>query len=137
MSRHTRFGVYGLALGERGLLLSRISARVPGGVGKWTLPGGGMAWGETAEETLAREMGEETGLEMTVLDLLGVRSFLFNERGREHHLLQAVYLIEAEGEPRVVEVDGSVDLAAWHALDALGHLNTTTLVGHALGWMGR
>ncbi len=130
MSKRTRFGVYGLAVSESHILLARISGRVPGGVGKWTLPGGGMDWGETAHQTLVREMYEETSLEPVIGSILTVRSFSYDDPEDEYHIIQAVYRVEAAGEPRVTEIDGSVDAAAWHPLDTVHALPTTSLLEH-------
>jgi len=40
----------------------------------WNLPGGGMEAGETVDETLRREVYEETGLEVEIEQLVGVYS---------------------------------------------------------------
>ena len=40
----------------------------------WNLPGGGMEDGETVDEALRREVYEETGLEVEVVQLVGVYS---------------------------------------------------------------
>lgn len=37
----------------------------------WELPGGGMAPGETPEETVVREVREETGVHVEIVELLG------------------------------------------------------------------
>lgn len=37
----------------------------------WELPGGGMAPGETPEETVRREVQEETGVHVEIVELLG------------------------------------------------------------------
>ena len=42
--------------------------------GVWCLPGGGMDPGESAEETCAREVLEETGLVVEIVRLIGVYS---------------------------------------------------------------
>lgn len=42
--------------------------------GRWSLPGGLMELGESAEETARREIAEETGLTLGPLKLLGVYS---------------------------------------------------------------
>src|SRR5712691_6978932 len=54
--------------GERVLLAHRRD------IDWWNLPGGGMEVGETVDETLHREVYEETGLEVEIEQLVGVYS---------------------------------------------------------------
>lgn len=50
----------------------RVLLQQRGDVDGWGFPGGGMELGESAEETVIREVREETGLEVRVEQLIGV-----------------------------------------------------------------
>lgn len=78
-----------------------------------------MEFGEHPHETLVREFGEETGLTPDIGPLLDVRSSLHpaNTRRPALHVLQIVYEVTASGHPRVQEVDGSTEAAAWVPLE--------------------
>ncbi len=53
----TRYGVYGVIISRKSLLLT-LKKKGPY-AGKWDLPGGGIEFGESPEETLHRELIEE------------------------------------------------------------------------------
>jgi ADP-ribose pyrophosphatase YjhB (NUDIX family) len=57
----------------------------------WFPPGGGMDFGETAEEALRRELREELGAEIESLRLLGVLEPRFEYAGEQHHHLVMIY----------------------------------------------
>ena len=64
----------------------------------WALPGGFVDVGETVERAAMREAKEETGLEVTLIELLGVYSD--PARDRRGHTVSVVYVGRAHGSPR-------------------------------------
>ncbi|MFA0962995.1 NUDIX domain-containing protein [Roseivirga sp. BDSF3-8] len=70
-----RVRVCGICLMDGGLLLTEHKGLGPQGR-LWIPPGGGMQYGESAEECLVRELKEETGLEIAAGKLLFVHEYI-------------------------------------------------------------
>lgn len=127
-------------LGQPEVLLTRLSARAAH-PGRWTLPGGGVTHGERPAAALAREVEEECGLTCEVGDLLDVHDTHFSGQAPSGRIedYHGVHLLFAacvtDGEPRVTEVDGTTDAAAWVALADIesGAVDVLDVVKHALG----
>jgi ADP-ribose pyrophosphatase YjhB (NUDIX family) len=79
-------------------------------LGQWSIPGGSLELGETLEEGVARELLEETGMAVRVLDLIevfdriylddGTADMRYGQKPRFHYVI-ADYLCEAVGgQPR-------------------------------------
>ncbi|MFI6501235.1 NUDIX hydrolase [Nonomuraea typhae] len=117
-----RVSAYAMITAGDRLLLTRLSESSPiFEPGEWHLPGGGIDPGEQPEDALAREVREETGLDLTSARLVGVRSYAVVRLGVFWHLIGVFYTAEvASGSPEVIEVDGTTDAVAWLPIPDLG-----------------
>ncbi|NND01572.1 MAG: NUDIX domain-containing protein [Acidimicrobiia bacterium] len=135
VERRQRISAYAVIVKDGLILLARIAAGYPGS-GSWTLPGGGIDWGEHPEAGMHRELYEETGLSGDVISLLGIDS-LHLERKRNgkmvgFHAVRIIYHVDADGDPKVTETDGSVSESRWISLEEIVTMPTVELVTKAL-----
>ncbi len=121
--------------GASRVLLCRIAAGDPD-AGAWTLPGGGLEFGDGPEAGAIRELEEETGLLGEIDGIVGVDSIHLRAdqtvSGREVHALRIVYRGRVVGGELRDERHGSTDHAAWLARDELATAPLVSLVGFAL-----
>lgn len=116
--QRTRIAAYGLIVRGGELLLCRLSAVVPAHQGKWTLPGGGIEFGESPEAAMVREVEEETGLVVEPDRLATVDSIVIvDEDGIQHHNLRVIYFATVTGGELRSELDGTTDLCQWWRRD--------------------
>jgi 8-oxo-dGTP diphosphatase len=127
-------GVGGVIIeGGRALLIRRGSEPL---LGEWSIPGGTLELGETLEEGVARELLEETGLKVRVLELIEVfdRIYVESTAGAEEpknrprfHYVIVDYLCERIGGDAVAASDVTdVAFAREEELDKY-HLTETAL----------
>jgi ADP-ribose pyrophosphatase YjhB (NUDIX family) len=134
----TRISAYALCVEEGRILLCRIAPGYWSGVGQWTLPGGGLDFGEPPRDGALRELDEETGLAGEIVELADVLSWT----GRwthprdgvdeAYHGLQIVYRVRVTGGELRPEPDGSTDRAEWFTLEAAASLPLVELAREAL-----
>lgn len=135
----TRLAAYALCVEDGRLLLCRVAPGYPA-AGVWTLPGGGVAFGEDPADAARRELAEETGLDGRIDDLAFVDSIAGPDQpelGRDAwHGVRIVYLATITGGTLRDEVDESSDRAEWATLPDLEARPVTELVRVALAWLG-
>ncbi len=85
-----RIRVGALIIREGKILLAE---HLKGGRQYWLLPGGGVEYGESVEEALQRELREEAGLEIRVMDLLWTLDSIPPDHHR--HVLNLIFEAEA------------------------------------------
>lgn len=76
-------GVGGVVIDEERVLLVRRATEPARG--EWTIPGGLLEVGETLAEGVARELLEETGLSVRVVDLIEALERIFFDQVHDNH----------------------------------------------------
>ncbi len=105
----TRLGVFAVILDHswRILLVHQLSSS------NWTLPGGGVHFGEAPLDALMREVREETGFEVVVTGLLGTHDNVYAPAdGVRRHGVRLLYLAEHRGRSAWVP-DDEINEVAW------------------------
>jgi len=135
----TRVAAYAIVVDDaRQLLLVRLA---PGysDVGQWTLPGGGLNFGEAPAAGALRELDEETGLTGVVEQVAFVTSWTrgpLPERGwGAFYAIQIVFRVRVTGGAIRHEVDESTDMAAWIPLSDVRATPIVPLVTEALDYL--
>jgi ADP-ribose pyrophosphatase YjhB (NUDIX family) len=135
LPRVTRLAAYGVLVRDGRVLLCHVA---PGnqGEGLWTLPGGGLDFGETPEEGVVREVEEETGLlaEITGHPVIHSDTGVWVRRSGNvrYHQVRFVFPMRVVGGEERVEVDGSTDAFDWVPLGTATTRDLGDLVSRAL-----
>lgn len=126
--------------GDGRILLTRfIHAGHPDSA-KWTMPGGGMDWGEEPRATAERELEEETGLRADIGPILGVFSRWYQAHesflGAAGHVIGIVYEgANMRGTLRTEfsrDPENTTDAAGWFTLEEARALPHVELVAFCL-----
>jgi 8-oxo-dGTP diphosphatase len=116
----TRVGGYALCVDDERILLARLSA-IEVDVGAWTLPGGGIEFGEHPDAAVIRELEEETGYRGEIEEVAGVFSHVYHQtraaQRADLHFLGVVYHVRIVGGGLRDEIGGTTDTAAWFRRD--------------------
>lgn len=99
--RPRTYGVKGLLINDGDILLVKTSYSK-----KFSLPGGGIKKGETAEEAVKREVKEETGIEVLKCHLVGEYENN-NEYKNDHISMFYIDEFKVGSKPKTIEIDES------------------------------
>lgn len=136
LQRVIRLAAYGLIERDGRFLLCRTA---PGylSLGQWTLPGGGLAFGEEPEVGAIREVREETGFDARITGspqiLSDTGAWEVADPPIPYHQVRFVYPMEVAGGEERVEVGGSTDAIGWFTRGEMVRMAIVPLVSRALG----
>ena len=132
-------GVGGVVVDEERALLIRRGG--PPLQGEWSIPGGLLEVGETIEQGIVRELAEETGLEVQVVELIEVFERIFpappNADGTpgdparpQYHFVILDYLCEIRG--GTLSAGSDALEIAWAREEELVNFDVTVAVSRVL-----
>ncbi|MBI4729102.1 MAG: NUDIX hydrolase [Acidobacteria bacterium] len=109
---------------EKGELLLVKRNREPAR-GLWSLPGGRVEWGESLTEAAAREVREETGIEVDVEGLAGIAERILpdDEGETRHHFVILDFWARPRGKAATPGDDASE--ARWARVEELAEMALT------------
>jgi ADP-ribose pyrophosphatase YjhB (NUDIX family) len=116
-------GVGAVVLDGRRVLLVRRGQ--PPLAGKWSLPGGLVELGETTREAIVREVAEECGLQVRIVDVAGILDRVVRDadgRIRYHWVLVDYVAHPVSG---TMGAASDADEAMWVEVDEVERLETT------------
>jgi 8-oxo-dGTP diphosphatase len=121
--QHTSVRAYGILIRDGEVLLVRSSSPLINPP-LWWLPGGGIDFAESPEETLLREFREETGLSIKDPVLLDVASDVRRRpNGDRIHTVRVLYTVTLNGGNLRDEVVGTTDQVQWFNVETLDEVN--------------
>ena len=130
--QHTSVRAYGILVHEDQVLLVRSSS-LQINPPLWWLPGGGIDFAESPEDTLLREFREETGLAIKDPVLHDVASDVRRRpNGDRIHTVRVLYTVSLDGGQLRDEAQGTTNQAQWFTLRELDTVNVAQYASRAI-----
>lgn len=102
---------------EGKLFITQRGAKAKNEKGKWEIPGGSVEFGETFEQAIKREIKEELGIEIIVLELLGVCDHIIPDE--KQHWVSPTYICKiTKGIPKILESEKCSAIGWFSLVDA-------------------
>lgn len=111
-------GVGAIIINDEGkVFLAKRGQRAKNERGKWEFPGGGVEFGETMADCIKREIYEEYGIVITLVDQLEALDHLIPEE--KQHWVAVTFIAKiAQGKPKIMEPE-KCDEIGWFGLESL------------------
>src|SRR3989338_6180433 len=94
-------------------------------IGKWEFPGGSVEYGDTLEKTVIREMKEEFGINVKIIDVLGVADHILPKE--KQHWVTAGFICKiAKGVPKINEPLKSGKIG-WFSIEELSKMDMSLI----------
>jgi 8-oxo-dGTP diphosphatase len=131
-----RPAAFGVAERDGKLALVRITK--PGVPAWFDLPGGALDPGEDAAQAVVREFGEETGLIIRPLEVLGqADQYLRNTEGQTYNNRSTLFAVDARDSDAGLKIEDDHELVWMPPLDALSILRHDSHAWAVAGWLRR
>jgi 8-oxo-dGTP diphosphatase len=86
--------------------------------GYWVIPGGGVKFGETVQDAAIREIKEETGLDVEIIDFIGHKEAI-NVPGNYHSI---IFFFLARPKQINIEAKDDISQARFFSIDEIKNL---------------
>lgn len=126
-SQRYRLTAYALIHDLNRILLCRLSKQVPRWESYWTLPGGGIEFGESPEDAVIREVEEETGLCVALGSVAKIDSIYDTSGEEDFHGIRIIYYAEIVSGKLRHEPSGTTDCCDWHVLHPMPSIQLVDL----------
>lgn len=93
--------------------------------GKWEFPGGAVEFGETLEASVVREMKEEFGIEVEIMDTLGTINHILPEE-KQHWVTMGFVCKIKKGVPKIKEPHKSEKIG-WFSIEELTKMDMSVI----------
>jgi 8-oxo-dGTP diphosphatase len=112
------------------VFLAKRGREVRNESGKWEFPGGAVEFNETLASALVREVREEYGIDISVIELLDVVDHIIPDE--KQHWVSPTFLCEITNGTPAIREPHKCDAIGWFALDRLPESELTIASGKSL-----
>lgn len=121
-------GVGAVICSDGKILLQKRSQVVRNERGKWIIPGGVIEFGETLHQSLKREVKEEIGLEIEIIEPLAIKDHIILE-DKQHWVTTSFICRIKKGIPKNLEPEKCEEIR-WVTLSEAKKLDLASITAH-------